>query len=113
MAQNEIGLHTAVVERLGLVRRIRVHKPKHLCHDAALAVLVPPSTGIVDGVVAARAVDGEDSSGAVLCTDLVEVLREVRRLAEDVSEPAQVMLNVHECKDVRIVAEGDKHVDVT
>ena len=76
-------------------------------------MLVAPPAGVVDGVVAARAVDGEDSSGAVLRVDLVEVLWEVRCLAKHVSEPAQVMLDVHEREDVRVIAEGDKHVDVT
>ena len=68
-------------------------------------MLVVPLTGIVDGVVAARPVDGEDGSGAVLSVDPVEVLREVRRLAENASEPVQVGLDIEEGEQVRLVAE--------
>ena len=68
-------------------------------------MLVVPLTWVVDGVVAARPVDGEDGSCTVLSVDPVEVLREVRRLTENASEPVQVGLDIEEGEQVRLVAE--------
>ena len=68
-------------------------------------MLVVPPTGVVDGVVAARPVDGEDGAGTVLGIDPVEVLREVSGLAEDTSEPVEMGLHVKEGEQVRLVTE--------